>query len=113
MTKIRMNWEDMTLTASGHAGAGKYGQDIVCAAVSILLYALVNTLRDAEERGRVTLEWSDDPEMGNMRIHVKPRSGEEQKVRAYFKVTMMGLKTMAEYYPGNVSVGEVTAHGNL
>ena len=113
MTKIRMNWEDMTLTASGHAGAGKHGQDIVCAAISILLYALVNQLRDAEERGRVTMEWMEDSDAGSMRIHVKPRSGEETRVRAYFRVILTGLKTMAEYYPGNVSVGEVTAHGNL
>ena len=28
--------------AKGHAGAGKYGQDIVCAAVSVLMQTLAN-----------------------------------------------------------------------
>ena len=36
MTEVRL--EDNALTVSGHAGAGEYGSDIVCAALSILMY---------------------------------------------------------------------------
>ena len=31
---------------SGHAGMGKYGKDIVCAAVSSAVYMVINTLTD-------------------------------------------------------------------
>ncbi len=31
---------------SGHAGTGKYGKDIVCAAVSSAVYMVINTLTD-------------------------------------------------------------------
>ena len=33
--------------AEGHAGAGEYGQDIVCAAVSVLLQTLANEVVEA------------------------------------------------------------------
>lgn len=53
----------MACTASGHAGIGRKGQDIVCAAVSILLRTTVYALRsvnsievqyNAEQRGSVS-----------------------------------------------------------
>lgn len=36
--------------AEGHAGAGKYGQDVVCAAVSVLLQTLANEVTEAARR---------------------------------------------------------------
>ncbi|MEI3250766.1 MAG: ribosomal-processing cysteine protease Prp [Faecalibacterium sp.] len=37
--------------AEGHAGAGEYGQDIVCAAVSVLLQTLANEVTEAARAG--------------------------------------------------------------
>ena len=113
MTRVLMNWEDMTLVAEGHAGMGDPGKDIVCAGASVLVYALLNTLLDAERRGRVELDLQVLKDSGSMRIHAKAKSGEESRIRAYFKVAVMGYKALAEHYPNNVSIGEVTAHGNL
>lgn len=45
-------------TIKGHAGAGKHGQDIVCAAVSVIAYMGVNAL---EELAGIVL-YEDDSE---------------------------------------------------
>ena len=45
-SEMRTVWNDDKISyevkAKGHAGAGKYGQDIVCAAVSVLMQTLAN-----------------------------------------------------------------------
>ena len=113
MTQIRMNWEDLTLKCSGHAGGGEKGSDIVCAGISALSYALLNTLRDAEARGRTRLIWKADEEAGEMRMQAIPYSGYIAEVTAYYRVIMNGYKAIAENYPENIKIGEVWAHGNL
>lgn len=113
MTKILMNWEDMTLVCSGHAGAGEKGNDLVCAGISALTYALLNTLIDAEERGRTRLAWKIDEEKGETRIQTIPFSGYWSEITAYYRVTMMGYRALAEHYPENIKIGEVSVHGNL
>jgi uncharacterized protein YsxB (DUF464 family) len=113
MTKIRMNWEDLTLVCSGHAGGGEKGHDIICAGISALTYALLNTLRDAEARGRTRLVWKVDEEAGKIRMQAIPCSGYNAEVNAYYRVIMNGYRAMEEHYPENITIGEVWAHGNL
>lgn len=45
---IRVVFTDRRMTVQGHAGYGVKGQDVVCAAVSALVYALVATLEEAD-----------------------------------------------------------------
>ena len=47
---IRVIFTDKRMTVQGHAGYGEKGKDVVCAAVSALVYALVATL---EETGNI------------------------------------------------------------
>lgn len=47
---IRVRFEENRLTVCGHAGYATRGEDIVCAAVSALVYALIG---DLQERGLV------------------------------------------------------------
>ena len=113
MTVILMNWEDMTLVASGHAGGGEKGQDIICAGLSALTQALLFTLQDAKKRGRCALKWKIDEDSGDLRIDCRPYSGYYAEIRAYFRVIMKGLNSMAEVYPENIKIGEVWTSGNL
>ncbi|MBQ9859469.1 MAG: ribosomal-processing cysteine protease Prp [Clostridia bacterium] len=49
MIRVRFMTADGLLSGfsvSGHAGAGEYGQDIVCAAVSSATYMTANTVTD-------------------------------------------------------------------
>ena len=56
---MRTVWNDgktgYEVKAKGHAGAGKYGQDIVCAAVSCLMQTLANEVETAARAGLVAL----------------------------------------------------------
>lgn len=45
---IRVVFTDRHMTVQGHAGYGVKGQDVVCAAVSALVYALVATLEETD-----------------------------------------------------------------
>ena len=49
MIRVRFQTADGLITGfhlSGHAGAGEYGQDIVCAAVSSAAYMTANTITE-------------------------------------------------------------------
>ena len=50
MTKIfyREYYDRYLLIVEGHSGFGEKGKDIVCSAVSILVYTLLNMLKDEE-----------------------------------------------------------------
>ena len=113
MTEVYINWDGLILKASGHAGAAAYGQDIVCAAVSVLTQALALRLTDDEKRGRLRADIRIDKESGSLRVQAWPNSGRETQTRAYYKVIATGLKAIAEQYPQNVKYGEVDADGIL
>ena len=112
MTKIRMDWEYMTLTAEGHAGQAEKGQDIVCAGISALTEALAMALEQDQERGRVKAEIRIDEKSGSLRVHAATRFGQEQRIRAYYRMAMIGLKAIAEEWPGNIKIVEVYGDGN-
>ena len=107
MTTVKMDWENLTLTASGHAGGGRAGNDIICAGISALTYALLNQLIDAKERGRTQLSWGVDEKSGEMRIAAVPKLGCQREVKAYFQVVMTGLKAIAQKHRGHIKIREV------
>lgn len=75
---------------SGHAGAGEPGRDIVCAALSILMYSLVAS--GAE--GRV--------ERGEAELLLPDRDVD---------VALCGFRLLAESYPEYVSYKEMNNYG--
>ncbi|NLU24666.1 MAG: ribosomal-processing cysteine protease Prp [Clostridiales bacterium] len=82
------------LTLSGHAAYAPRGQDIVCAAASALVYALVGAL---EERALLT-ELTIQP--GYVSVSGKAAGAAE------FALTAGGLRQLAGRYPGFVTVEE-------
>ena len=108
MTKIRMDWRRMELTAEGHAGGGPKGQDIICAGISALAMALLNQL--IEETGELT-EWSENAEEGRIRIRIDPPVCIEDRIRDYYRVIMTGMKAWEQAFPENISIEEVNEDG--
>lgn len=88
MTRIER--EGRWLRMSGHAGAGEPGRDIVCAALSILMYSLVAS--GAE--GRV--------ERGEAELLLPDRDVD---------VALCGFRLLAESYPEYVSYKEMNDYG--
>lgn len=108
MTRIRMDWRTLELTAEGHAGGGPKGQDIVCAGISALIMALVNQL-NAEKQNR--LEWTESAEEGRIRIITDPPDNIRPRVKHYYQVIMTGLKAWEQAFPENIRTEEVNRDG--
>ena len=89
--------------AKGHAGAGKYGQDIVCAAVSCLMQTLANEVEEAARAGLVALGAVAHGE-GWMRVEVTPTHESCDMVEAWVELVQDGLDALAESYPENVEL---------
>lgn len=103
MTRIRMDWKELELTAEGHAGGGPRGQDIICAGISALMMALVNQL--SEEDARV--EWAEDAEEGKIRIKTELPERIAERILDYYRVIMTGLKAWKQAFPANIEIEEV------
>lgn len=86
MTRIEYSPAARRLSLTGHAGAGERGTDPVCAALSILVYALL----DAGAEGRV--------ERGEAELLLPDRDVD---------VALRGFRLLAENFPQNVEFKEV------
>ena len=84
-----------TCTASGHAGAGKTGTDIVCAAVSVLMRAAVRALSG---RKGITI-WCEAPEPGFLFLEAGYTAEGREFLSAAGVFLTEGLASVAEEYP--------------
>ena len=104
---MRTVWNDDKISyevkAKGHAGAGKYGQDIVCAAVSVLMQTLANEVEEAARAGTVALGAVANGD-GWMKVEVTPTRESCNMVEAWVELVQDGLDALAESYPENVEL---------
>lgn len=89
---IRVRAGERRITVSGHAGYAPAGQDIVCAAVSALTYALAGYL---EETGQAV---RSDIRRGYADIEGAEGCG------AAFALVRCGMEQLAAAYPGCVEM---------
>ena len=83
--------------ASGHARAGRTGNDLVCAAVSVLLRAAASSLF---EREGITLR-CDAPKKGFHNLEVDYTAEGKDFLFAVGVFLIEGLASVAEEYPQN------------
>ena len=92
---------DLSVKVSGHAGFAKKGEDIVCAAASVLVQALSVSLaakKIAQSISRddgvlfVSVEWG------------KMKDNEKRSVASAFDLMIHGFRAMAESYPENITI---------
>lgn len=89
----------MELTVEGHAGYAEPGKDLVCAAVSILVYTLDQNLEDMGLGDPKNLL-----EEGKARIACKEQSEETTRI---YNTIWSGLRILEENYPEYVKCSEV------
>ena len=82
------------LEITGHAQHGPAGQDIVCAGVSAISWALLGYL---DGRGLLEDAWADK---GAMLLYI--RDGD--RAQAAIEMAMTGYQQLKEKYPQNVEV---------
>lgn len=85
--------------SEGHAGAGEYGFDIVCSAVSALT---INTVNAVENLTDAHFTEDQDPEGGYLKVMLS--DGDDRDAQVLMKALEMGLSQIAENYPDNVRV---------
>lgn len=105
MIKIEMMDTDKgySLAASGHAGYAPAGQDIVCAAVSVLAQTLANKVEAAARSGRLLTSCVQHGE--TFVVQALPKPGPNNlMVASWFDFMEEGLRALAEAYPDNVEL---------
>lgn len=105
---ITVRFEGTALTLQGHASSAPYGQDLVCAAVSALVYALAQRLTDLEKQGAL----EQPPEIclasGNARISAVAKEKYQREVSEDFQLICSGLKLLQTHYPEGVQIEDIS-----
>lgn len=93
------NWCDIRIR--GHAGYATDGEDIVCAAVSVLGFTLMQCLRDAEDAG-IIRGLSQSIESGD--IWARYESVHHGTVDTILNTVLCGFRMVEERYPSFCAV---------
>ena len=103
MIRVALRSQDECITGfdvKGHAGYAEAGQDIVCAAVSVLTTTCVNAL-ETVAGVKPTVKTSD----GRMRVVVPRNSGHDAQV--ILQPLRQGLRDLAEQYSRYILLNEL------
>ena len=93
----------LTMRAEGHAGYAPAGQDIVCAAVSVLAQTLANKVEAAARSGRLLTSCVQHGE--TFVVEALPKPGPNAlMVASWFDFVEEGLRALAEEHPDNVEL---------
>lgn len=102
MTRISYDRDDLKMDIVGHAGAGEYGKDTVCAALSILAMTLEKRLDDSAELFLPAVEKSP----GRITLFCRVGEEAEKECREVFDTVFAGFLLLAENYPQYVSADQ-------
>lgn len=97
--KTESNKPILLLSVDGHAGAGNFGEDIVCSACSILSYTLAQTLLLMKTEGRLRKKPRVDIKEGKAKIVAEPKAEALSEILSYFYMTYVGFCLLHENYP--------------
>ena len=86
--------------AEGHAGAGKTGTDIVCAAVSVLMRTALSTL---SRRNGIVIR-GGAPERGRLWLETEYTAEGKDYLFAAGEFLINGLLSVAQEYPKNCKI---------
>ena len=95
MTRVRYDRVGLRMRMEGHAGAGEYGRDIVCAAESILLLVLERQLQELEGENRVSVV----KRPGAAEISCCPAREKTLRCRDVFETVFLGYQLLENMYP--------------
>lgn len=96
MTIVNIIHDDDTIDidVSGHADYDNIGKDIVCAGISAITYALINTLYDIN--ADVLISGGD--------VHIRGYSDNYEYIDGVLRCALNGYTAIEEQYPDNIQV---------
>lgn len=98
MTRVIYDERTLRMEIRGHAQAGEYGGDLVCAAASALMQTLEAALQDRREELLPTVQKGP----GEALIQCRPEAEREQQCRDIMRTVFIGYELLANRYPQNV-----------
>ena len=96
MINITFKPKTFELEIKGHAGHNEKGEDIVCSAVSILFFTLLQTLIDSEKMLEQSVEYK--AEDGNGYLRCKPRKEYEANISLMWMPIIKGFDIIEFHY---------------
>lgn len=103
--KARRRGGEFELKVDGHAGWSAAGGDIVCAAVSVLVFAFYGAMRDISSDGGAVF-FRHVLEKGHAEITIVARRRYAGRAKAVFDCVIGALKMTEARYGGYVRVTE-------
>ena len=94
----------ITMKLSGHAEQAKKGEDIVCAAASILAYTVAQALQFMYEEGALKKKPHIKLDEGDTVIVAKPKPETYAEALHTFFVAQVGYHLLARNYPKYVAL---------
>ena len=95
--------DNYLVIAEGHSGYGNRGSDIVCAGISTLVYALINTLLDEEASDRIKLVRKVIRD-GYVFIEIKKFDFSQERIDGILDLFVAGLQMIEEAYPDSMKI---------
>lgn len=96
-------YDNYIVSVEGHAGFGRWGSDIVCAAVSAITYTLINTLKCAEDDGCLYIR-TESVSDGSVYLEVEPYDFAREKVDTIIETCMTGFSLLEDEYPDYIRI---------
>ena len=94
----------ITMKLLGHAGQAEKGEDIVCAAASILAYTVAQALQFMYEQGELQKRPHIRLEEGDTIIVAKPKEDSYAEALHTFFVAQVGYHLLSHNYPQYVTL---------
>ena len=95
MINITVDWQGLRLDMSGHADAGPYGQDVLCAAASMAIQMLARACQVLNVKARVKLK------SGRGMVQILE---DNARIKERFYHTVDGLMMLEEAHPEHIKI---------
>ncbi len=105
MTKVyyREYYDRFLIIVDGHSGFNEKGKDIVCSAVSILVFTLLNALKNEESDKHLVFR-REIVHDGYFCVEVEPFDFSRKRIEGIIETVILGLVLLNEEYPENVKL---------
>jgi|SRR5699024_3955269 len=90
----------------GHANYREYGEDIVCAAVSMLSQTTLLALNEVCKIDEEDLDFTIDDEIGYLEVNLPQNLDKDQAIKAetVLRTFEVGIKSIRETYPKYITL---------
>lgn len=90
----------------GHANFAPFGEDIVCAAISVLSQTTLMGLVEVLQLQRNEIFYKIDEDTGYLNLELKNVKNERvlEKTQILLQTFKLGIESIRENYPGNVKI---------